>query len=53
MDGSIFKHDRILRIFSRDGIGSLKNDTEFIKGSNCNQINILKGSHQNLDTITV
>ena len=33
-------------------MGSLKNHTGIIKGSNCNQIGILKGSHHDLDTIT-
>ena len=32
---------------------SVKNHTEIIKGSNCNQISILEGSHHDLDTITV
>ena len=31
----------------------LKNHTGIIKGSNCNQVSILKGSHHDLDTITV
>ena len=34
-------------------MGSLKNHTGIIKGLKRNQINILKGSHHNLDTIEV
>ena len=32
---------------------TLKNRTGIIKGSNCNQISILKGPHHDLDTIAV
>ena len=39
--------------FSRVCQGSLKDHTEIIKRSNRNQISILKGSHHDLDTITV
>ena len=52
MNGSIFKHDRILRDFSIVYMGSLKDHTGIISVLNCNQISIMKGSHQDLDTIT-
>ena len=39
--------------FSRVCMGSLKNHTGIIKGSDCNQISILKESHHDLDAITV
>ena len=53
MDGSIFEHDKILGQFSRVRMGYSKNHNEIIKGSNCNQIRLLKESHQDLDTRTV
>ena len=39
--------------FSRVCTGPSKNHIGTIKGSNCKPTNILKGSHQDLDTITV
>ena len=34
-------------------MASLKNHTGIIKESNCNRIGILKGTHHDLDIITV
>ena len=53
MDVSIFKQDRIFGAFFQSQYGIFKGSHWIIKGSNCNQISILKGSHQDLKTITV
>ena len=34
-------------------MGSVKDQTEIIKGPSCNQSGILEGSHQDLDTLKV
>ena len=42
-----------LGTFPKFCMGSLKNQTGIMIGSNCNQIRTLKESHQDQDTITV
>ena len=50
---SIFKCDRIFGEFFGVCIGYLRDHIGIIKGLNCNNISILKGSHQGLDAILV